>query len=534
MALFARLRRSFRFTLAQLRRAWAPDGVIVIPAIVASNAHVINLRTAQVYYSKGTTADEDRPASLTKLMTVLVLLDYKSDLLALSQTVTIQASDQVGGSGNNLLNGDVITLHALMMDALLPSSNSAATAIARTIGQEILNAETGGVGDPVARFVAAMNAKAVALGCVETTFFNASGLGAENTSTPAEINTIAAALWQSEIARVAWTYRTYSMPLVRAGVSTTVAITSSNEMFTDAGVVGGKTGTLTSIPPATYNLNVLWRAPNLDVVSLTIFASSSNDQRYMDMRALIAALTADYPDLGLVIEPLAAVGASVSTGAAGPTVNIDISALGLAVATGSASPEGAATITLSAAGLAQAAATAGLSAQILLAGAGAAQAAGDATLAAQLSVAAAGAAQAAGTATLTGSEAGQLAAGGSAQSLGSAALVLDVRLSASAVAQASGSAAIEGEVAGVDALAASGAAQAAGAAGVVAQVVLTGAGFVQAMGAGQLAVQVPLHAAGSASASGTATAVDAEALLLIYNPAFEVFTPGRRFEVSRR
>ena len=63
------------------------------------------------------------------------------------------------------------------------------------------------------------------------------------------------------------------------------------------------------------------------------------------------------------------------------------------------------------------------------------------------------------------------------------------------------------------------------------------------MGVGYLVVQVPLHAAGSASAAGAATAVDGEALVLIYNPrfsvcsdnpAFEVFAHGRRFEVSRR
>jgi len=260
------------------------------------NVHALNLRTARTYYSKGTTADEDRPASLTKLMTVLVLLDYKPDMTALSQTVTIQASDQVEGSGANLVNGDVITLHALMMDALLPSSNSAATAIARTIGQELLNAETGGVGDPVARFVVAMNSKAEALGCNDTTFFNASGLGTDNTSTPADINRIAAVLWLSEITKTAWTYQSYPMPVTRSGSPTTVTITASNQMFSDSGIVGGKTGTLTT-GGATYNLNVLWRAPNLDVVALTIFGSTSNNNRYADMRAIVAQLTADYPAL---------------------------------------------------------------------------------------------------------------------------------------------------------------------------------------------------------------------------------------------
>lgn len=73
--------------------------------------------------------------------------------------------------------------------------------------------------------------------------------------------------------------------------------------------------------------------------------------------------------------------------------------------------------------------------------------------------------------------------------------------------------------------------------------VLTGAGFVQAMGVGYLVVQVPLQATGGATAAGAAAAIDGEALVLIYNPhfavfsdnpAFEVLAHGRRFEVSRR
>ena len=283
---------AFDTPIAGGRYSWKPT-----PSVTALNVHALNLRTARTYYSKGTTAGEDRPASLTKLMTVLVLLDYKPDMTALSQTVTIQASDQVGGSGANLVNGDVITLHALMMDALLPSSNSAATAIARTIGQELLNAETGGAGDPVARFVTAMNAKASALGCNDTTFFNASGLGTDNTSTPADINRIAAALWLSDIAKTAWTYQSYQMPVTRSGSPNTVTITTSNQLFSDSGIIGGKTGTLTS-GGETYNLTVLWRAPNLDVVALTIFRSTSDANRYADMRAIVAQLTADYPALG--------------------------------------------------------------------------------------------------------------------------------------------------------------------------------------------------------------------------------------------
>lgn len=250
--------------------------------------------------------------------------------------------------------------------------------------------------------------------------------------------------------------------------------------------------------------------------------------------------------------PLTATGAATASGSAAPSVQIALSALGLAVASGTAALSGAASgelaaggqasaqgaaalvanVTVAASGLAQAAASAGLSAAVLLAGAGAAAAGGNAALAAELHLLAAGAAQASGSATVTGYTGGQLAAGGQAQALGSAALVLDVRLAAAGAATATGSATLDSG--STQAIAASGGAQAVGTGQISAQVVLTGAGFVQAMGAGQLAIQVPLQAAGSATATGSATAIDGEALVLIYNPAFEVFTPGRRYEVSRR
>lgn len=268
------------------------------PNIAATNMHAYNRRTRRTYYEKGSQSGESRPASLTKMATILVLLDHKPTPEALAQQVTIQSSDQVGGSGNNLKNGDVVTLFALMLNALLPSSNSAATAIARTIGTELLLAETGGTPTAtaaVSRFVEAMNARATALGATDTTFGTPSGLTGTsgNSSSPRSINLICAALWGYEVFRSIAGYRSWEMPITRGGSQITVAINTTNTMASDAGVQGGKTGTLTS-PPATYNLAVYWQAPNGDIVIVTVFRSSSDAQRFADVRAVLAALPVDY------------------------------------------------------------------------------------------------------------------------------------------------------------------------------------------------------------------------------------------------
>lgn len=76
------------------------------------------------------------PASLTKVMALILAYDYITDE---NEKVTIEATDIIGGSGDNLRGGDVISIRDLIYDMLLPSSNDAATALARHIGAKILN-----------------------------------------------------------------------------------------------------------------------------------------------------------------------------------------------------------------------------------------------------------------------------------------------------------------------------------------------------------------------------------------------------------
>lgn len=75
------------------------------------------------------------PASLTKIMSLICAVDYIS---CFDEKVKICQSDIVLGSGNNLKKGDLVTLKDLFYDMLLPSSNTAAMAIARHIGRRIL------------------------------------------------------------------------------------------------------------------------------------------------------------------------------------------------------------------------------------------------------------------------------------------------------------------------------------------------------------------------------------------------------------
>lgn len=261
--------------------------------LYGTRIYATNVATGQVYYTANSNSIKV-PASLTKLMSAYVLLQYKTQSEIESETTTIVSGDLTGGSGANLSAGDVITLHALLADTMLPSSNMAVTAIARVIGQELLDVESGGVGDPVARFVTEMNTQASTIGLSSSVWKNPHGIdeSPNNESIPADICKLMGLLWAYPVMVGIWALgETYAMPLTRGGTPTTVTITSSNLMIDDVGVVGGKTGTTSAA-----NLSILWEAPSGDVLALTVF-NAGETGRYAEIRAMIAQLPTDFPEL---------------------------------------------------------------------------------------------------------------------------------------------------------------------------------------------------------------------------------------------
>lgn len=77
-----------------------------------------------------------------------------------------------------------------------------------------------------------------------------------------------------------------------------LSVNASNDMAGEIGIIGGKTGTL-----ALANLSVLWEAPNGHLCAITLFGSPDDATRYVDMRAVVAALPVDYPSLASSLQP---------------------------------------------------------------------------------------------------------------------------------------------------------------------------------------------------------------------------------------
>ncbi|MDX1432826.1 MAG: serine hydrolase, partial [Gammaproteobacteria bacterium] len=123
--------------------------------------------------------DKPRPiASLTKLLTVMTLLDAK---LPLDEEIEITRADRdrLKGSRSSLRYGTVLSREELMMIAVAASDNRAASALARTYA--------GGR----AAFIDAMNDRARTLGLEDTRFSDASGLHEDNISTGRDLAKVA-------------------------------------------------------------------------------------------------------------------------------------------------------------------------------------------------------------------------------------------------------------------------------------------------------------------------------------------------------
>ena len=138
----------------------------------STNALVVGMDESMIY-SKN--ADSITPiASITKLMTAMVVLDAKQsgdELL----TVDMADLDMLKGSHSRLRLGVELPRTEMLRLALMASENRAASALCRYYpgGAEAC--------------VAAMNAKAVALGMRRTHFSDSTGLNSENQSTAKDL-----------------------------------------------------------------------------------------------------------------------------------------------------------------------------------------------------------------------------------------------------------------------------------------------------------------------------------------------------------
>ena len=173
-------------------------GMLGLPAVNAapnpaklevrsSSALVVDVKTGKTLYQKNAT--KVRPiASLTKLMTALVVLDAKQNL---NQTITVDKNDldRVKHPHSRIRMGTKVTRRDALHLALMSSENRMASALARHY--------PGGR----SAFVRAMNNKARQLGMRNTHFYDSTGLSTRNVSTAQDLGKLAAAAYRQPLIR---------------------------------------------------------------------------------------------------------------------------------------------------------------------------------------------------------------------------------------------------------------------------------------------------------------------------------------------
>ncbi len=142
-------------------------------ALRSSSALVQDAETGEVVYGKNTDAVVSI-ASITKLMTAMVILDSGLDL---DEEIVLSKEDAVRmkGSRSRLRTGLRLTRGDLLLLSLMASDNRAAAALG------------GSYPGGLEAFVDAMNVKAAALDMDETRFVEPTGLSPGNVSTAADL-----------------------------------------------------------------------------------------------------------------------------------------------------------------------------------------------------------------------------------------------------------------------------------------------------------------------------------------------------------
>ncbi len=209
--------------------------------ITAKGAYLVNLDTDTVIFEK----NKDQklyPASLTKIMTCLLLVEMVPDLdntiiTAKAAILGTFASQNVSLAG--ILAGEELTARELLYCMLLQSGNEAAAIVADYLGDQSIN-----------NFIDMMNRRAKELGAVNTHFVNPHGLHDENHySTAYDMFLIAKELLKhKEIIEIS---STYSYQLRKTNVREPEWLVSTNKMMQKGStyyrsyIKGLKTGTTT-------------------------------------------------------------------------------------------------------------------------------------------------------------------------------------------------------------------------------------------------------------------------------------------------
>jgi D-alanyl-D-alanine carboxypeptidase len=238
--------------------------------ISAQSALAVDAKSGKILYQKN--SSEVRPiASITKLMTALVFLDYNPGWQKEFFTIS---SDRRNGNIVHLNPGEILTIQNLFNTALIASDNDAIIALTRATG--LTEQE----------FIEKMNAKAEKLGLVSTKFVEPTGLKIGNQANTFDVaKLLEAALQKEEIKKVTGIdYYEFEVLNKERTKTRQVKITNTDQLLKSyLDVIGGKTG---SLEEAGYCLAVKIKGEQNQEIIIIVLGSQSNYDRFQDVKAI--------------------------------------------------------------------------------------------------------------------------------------------------------------------------------------------------------------------------------------------------------
>lgn len=216
------------------------------------------------------------PASITKVLTALVVLENVSDLdemVTFSDTAVY--SVEPGGNTVSMNVGDEMSVRDCLYAMLLHSANEVAAALAEHVA--------GSISD----FAVLMNEKAAMLGCRNTNFMNPSGLhNDEQVTTPYDMALITKAAFENPTFVEIDSTLSYKLPASQMkpdgqGVSCEHRMMQERRDEYYPGVIGGKTGYTSKA------MNTLVTCAEKNDMRLVVVILKSNWTHYADTKALL-------------------------------------------------------------------------------------------------------------------------------------------------------------------------------------------------------------------------------------------------------
>ena len=205
------------------------------PAVIAETAILMDAASGEVLFEKN--ADQKMfPASITKLMTILLALEHGklTDEITFSHNAIY--SIEPGSAHIAIQEGETLTLEQVLRAIILRSANEASNGVAEYVDGSI------------EAFAKHMTERAKELGCKNTSFLNANGLHNENHYTTAyDMALIAKELLKHEEYRSMMSETYYEIPPTNKQTEVRYLhgqhqMLNENSLYYYKDAIGGKTG----------------------------------------------------------------------------------------------------------------------------------------------------------------------------------------------------------------------------------------------------------------------------------------------------